>query len=343
MKILAIIFTLPIWKEYRAMIYIILILISLIIFIYIRFEKQHKKLIEAKEKYESIVEDLGDKFFAYRMNADFKFVYFSKNMENVLGISPDQALGKSFNEILEWTGDSLEIGEKSLDAYEKGQQHDDLTTMSFIHPLTQEERFVRVTDHTVTDSSENLLWVEGILEDITESVNAQKALHEKELELEKLATTDVLTKCFNRYYIMNNIEEEINRTKRKEEPLALIMYDFDHFKQINDQFGHDVGDYVLKEATEVISHVIREIDKPGRYGGEEFLILLPFSTLTDALEVAERVREAIASHHFKNLDQVTVSLGVVEYQKDESFQNLLKRVDEKMYESKRSGRNKASS
>ncbi len=325
------------------MIYIIFVLIFLIIFIYVRFERQQQKLIEAKEKYESIVEDLGDKFFAYRMNTELKFVYFSKNMENILGISPDQALGKTFEEILEWTGDSLEVGQTSLDAYAKGKQQKDLTTMSFIHPTTKEERFIRVTDHTVTDSSGKLLWIEGILEDITESVNAAKALREKELELEKLATTDVLTKSFNRYCIMNQIEEEISRTKRKEEPLSLIMYDFDHFKQINDNFGHNVGDYVLKESTEVISHVIREIDKLGRYGGEEFLILLPMSRLTDALEVAERVREAIASHHFKNLEQVTISLGVVEYQKDEPLQSLLKRVDEKMYESKRSGRNKVSS
>lgn len=277
------------------------------------------------------------------MNAELKFVYFSKNMENILGISPDQALSKTFEEILEWTGDSLEVGQRSLDAYVKGKQQKDLTTMSFIHPITKEERFVRVTDHTVTDSSGKLLWIEGILEDITESVNAAKELREKELELEKLATIDVLTKCFNRYCIMNQIEEEISRTKRKEESLSLIMYDFDHFKQINDNYGHNVGDYVLKESTEVISHVIREVDKLGRYGGEEFLILLPMSTLTDAIEVAERVREAIASHHFENLEQVTISLGVVEYQKDEPLQSLLKRVDEKMYESKRSGRNKVSS
>ena len=325
------------------MIYIILILIFLIIFMYFRFRKQEQKLIEAKEKYESIVEDLGEDFFAYRMNADLNFVYFSKNMENILGVSPKEILGKNFDGILEWTGDSLEVGAKSLEAYYTGQQKSDLTTMSFIHPASGEERFVRVADHAVHDSSGNLLWIEGILEDITERVNAEKALRKKELELERLATTDALTECYNRYSIMKQIKEEINRIKRNEEPLSIIMYDFDNFKQINDNFGHEMGDYVLKESTQVISQVIREIDKIGRYGGEEFLILLPFSNLSNALEVAERVKDAIASHQFKDLDQVTISLGVVEYNNDESLESFLKRVDEKMYQSKYSGRNKISS
>ncbi|WP_345993008.1 sensor domain-containing diguanylate cyclase [Sulfurimonas sp. HSL-1716] len=325
------------------MIYIILILVLLIIFIYFRFRKQQQKLIEAKEKYESIVEDLGENFFAYRMGADLKFVYFSQNMENILGVPPKEILGKTFDGILEWTGDSFEVGTKSLEAYESGQQHSDLTIMSFIHPVRKEERFVRVADHAVNDSSGKLLWIEGILEDITDRINAEKALQQKKLEFEKLATTDILTECYNRYSIMNQIEEEINRTKRKEEPLSIIMYDFDHFKQINDTFGHDAGDYVLKESTQVISQVIREIDKIGRYGGEEFLVLLPFSDLSDALEVAQRVKSAVASHRFKDVNQVTISLGVVEYSKDESLQNLLKRVDDKMYQSKHSGRNKISS
>ena len=310
---------------------------------YFRFRKQEQKLIEAKEKYESIVEDLGEDFFAYRMNADLNFVYFSKNMENILGVSPKEILGKNFDGILEWTGDSLEVGAKSLEAYYTGQQKSDLTTMSFIHPASGEERFVRVADHAVHDSSGNLLWIEGILEDITERVNAEKALRKKELELERLATTDALTECYNRYSIMKQIKEEINRIKRNEEPLSIIMYDFDNFKQINDNFGHEMGDYVLKESTQVISQVIREIDKIGRYGGEEFLILLPFSNLSNALEVAERVKDAIASHQFKDLDQVTISLGVVEYNNDESLESFLKRVDEKMYQSKYSGRNKISS
>ncbi|WP_345980047.1 sensor domain-containing diguanylate cyclase [Sulfurimonas sp. HSL3-2] len=310
---------------------------------YFRFRKQEQKLIEAKEKYESIVEDLGEDFFAYRMNADLNFVYFSKNMENILGVSPKEILGKNFDGILEWTGDSLEVGAKSLEAYYTGQQKSDLTTMSFIHPASGEERFVRVADHAVHDSSGNLLWIEGILEDITERVNAEKALRKKELELERLATTDALTECYNRYSIMKQIKEEINRIKRNEEPLSIIMYDFDNFKQINDNFGHEMGDYVLKESTQVVSQVIREIDKIGRYGGEEFLILLPFSNLSNALEVAERVKDAVASHQFKDLDQVTISLGVVEYNNDESLESFLKRVDEKMYQSKHSGRNTISS
>lgn len=322
---------------------LIAIFLIILVFIYLRFQKQQQKLIEVKEKYESIVEDLGDDFFAYRMDADLKFVYFSKNMENILGVSPEKVLGKTFDGMLKWTGNSIEVGEKSLEAYSTGEQSNDLTIMSFIHPVSKEERFVRISDHTVNDSSGKLLWIEGILEDITEQVNAEKALHQKEQELEKLATTDILTGCYNRYYIMKLIEEEINRIKRTGESLSLIMYDFDHFKQINDNYGHHAGDNVLQESTQIISQVIREIDKVGRYGGEEFLILLPFSNLSSALEVAKRVKDVVASHHFKDLKQVTLSLGVVQYNDKESLHSFLKRVDDKMYQSKHLGRNIISS
>lgn len=325
------------------MIYIVFILVFLIIFVYINFRKQQQKLIDAKEKYASIVEDLGENFFAYRMDADLKFVYLSKNMEKILGISPKDVLGKSFEGMLEWTRDSIEVGTKSLAAYYKGQQHSDLTMMSFIHPRSGEERFIRIADHAVVDRSGNLLWIEGILEDITERINAEKTLHEKKLELEKLATTDILTGSYNRYSIMEQIKEEIHRHKRKEEAFSIIMYDFDHFKQINDNFGHIAGDHVLKEATKAIRQVIREIDKIGRYGGEEFLILLPFSDLSNALEVAQRVKDAVAFYHFEDVGQVTISLGVAQYDKNESLESLLKRVDEKMYQSKYSGRNKVTS
>ncbi len=324
------------------MIYIILILTFFIIFLYFRFHKEQQKLIETKEKYESIVEDLGENFFAYRMDADFKFIYLSKNMENILGVPPNDVLGKTFNEILEWTGDSIAVGTKSLEDYCTGKQINDVTMMSFIHPVSGEERFIRITDHTVHDSSGKLLWIEGILEDITRRINAEKILHQKKLELEKLATTDILTGVYNRYSIMKHIEEEMQRIKRKEESLSLIMYDFDHFKDINDNYGHDIGDYVLKEATKIIVQIIREIDKVGRYGGEEFLILLPYSNLSNALEVAERIRDAIASHQFEGIDQVTISLGVTEYLEDESLQSFLKRTDEKMYQAKQLGRNKVS-
>ncbi|WP_193113473.1 sensor domain-containing diguanylate cyclase [Sulfurimonas marina] len=325
------------------MFYIILVLVFLIIFIYLRFRKQQQKLIEAKEKYKSIVEDLGENFFAYRMDAEFNFVYFSKNMENILGVPPQDVLGKNFDNMLEWTGDSIEVGAKSLEAYYTGKQQSDLTMMSFIHPITGKERFIRVADHAVHDSSGNLLWIEGILEDITDRINAEKELQQKQLEFEKLATTDILTGVYNRYSIMKQIKEEMRRIKRKEEPLSLIMYDYDHFKDVNDNFGHDIGDYVLKETTKIISQGIREIDKIGRYGGEEFLILLPYSNLSDTLEVAQRIKDAVASHHFKGVKQITISLGVAQYNKGESLQSLLKRIDEKMYQSKHLGRNRVSS
>ncbi|MBN2824620.1 MAG: GGDEF domain-containing protein [Campylobacterales bacterium] len=161
-------------------------------------------------------------------------------------------------------------------------------------------------------------------------------------ELQKLATVDALTECYNRYAIMEYIQAEINRSKRISKPFSLIMYDLDHFKAINDTYGHDKGDRVLQIVTDIIRHSIREVDLVGRYGGEEFLILMPHTALREAIEIAQRAKEAVANYKFDTIKGVTISLGVIEYQEGEEINSLLKRVDELLYQSKKEGRNRVS-
>ena len=158
------------------------------------------------------------------------------------------------------------------------------------------------------------------------------------------ANTDKHTGCYNKTYFNNRITLEVNKSKVTGEPLSLIIFDLDHFKKLNDNFGHDAGDYVLKEMAQVIrSNGIREQDVFARYGGEEFVILLPKTNLKQSFEIAERLRKLIESKEFiydgKRLP-VTASIGVADYRQGVvTGTDLFKRADEAVYKAKEGGRN----
>lgn len=166
-------------------------------------------------------------------------------------------------------------------------------------------------------------------------------LEESKKAYETLAKTDALTGTNNRYATMNALENEMKRAQRTLQPLSVIMFDIDYFKTINDQYGHDVGDDVLRIITQTIITILREIDTLGRYGGDEFIIILPATSLADAVMITERIRSTIETHRFHNNHPVTISAGIVEYSQDESQDELFKRLDEKLYESK-NARNRVS-
>jgi diguanylate cyclase (GGDEF)-like protein len=158
-------------------------------------------------------------------------------------------------------------------------------------------------------------------------------------KLKHLARTDSLTKIHNRYSIMKILSQELNRSRRHAIPLSILMFDIDHFKKINDKFGHGVGDKALFDIAQVVKNTLRDIDYIGRYGGEEFLVIMPETTLLEAQVIANRLKDKIAQHDFAHIGHLTVSIGLVEVDKDEILDTILKKVDDLMYRSKESGRN----
>jgi len=158
------------------------------------------------------------------------------------------------------------------------------------------------------------------------------------IDLEKLTITDTLTGIGNRRYFHDKLLEERARADRYEHELSFIMLDIDHFKNVNDNYGHGVGDSVLVEYTKLISSMIRDGDTFCRIGGEEFIIMLPHATKDNAAELAEKLRISIENH--KKVLPITMSFGVVEYIKGEEAEFILKRVDEALYEAKDAGRNR---
>ena len=163
-------------------------------------------------------------------------------------------------------------------------------------------------------------------------------------KLHEEANTDGLTKCYNKTYFNNSLETEVKKCKVTGKPLTLIIFDLDHFKKLNDNYGHDAGDFVLKEKARLIrDNGIRQGDVFARYGGEEFCILLPNTNLKQGFEIAERLRKLIEKHEFiydsKRLP-VAASIGVADYRQGvTNGTDLFKRADSAVYKSKEGGRN----
>lgn len=169
--------------------------------------------------------------------------------------------------------------------------------------------------------------------DITQRKRDEKAIH-------ILATTDSLTGIANRREFTTVLVSEVARAKRYGTPLALVMYDIDYFKRVNDNFGHDVGDYVLQALTRLVKQNIRSVDVVARWGGEEFMILMPQADMPAAVAAAEKLRMAIADYRFDKVEHLTVSFGVVIYDLEDDLNSLLKRVDDALYLAKQNGRNR---
>ena len=189
-------------------------------------------------------------------------------------------------------------------------------------PIIKEEFFARVS---------NVLKIRTL----------QKDLHDQQKQMETLAFTDPLTTLFNRTYMDMAMQREMERTRRSKSPLGLLLIDLDFFKQVNDTHGHEVGDEVLREFGLLLKSAIRSYDVPCRYGGEEFCVLLPGSTASNVVTVAERIRKACEEHTFssKGLKQ-TISIGTSVFPELSREHCLISDADKALYSAKQSGRNR---
>jgi len=158
-------------------------------------------------------------------------------------------------------------------------------------------------------------------------------------QLKKVAAIDKLTKAYNRSKIAEVLEHEIEMARRYKIDLSLIMFDLDHFKEINDSYGHQVGDSVLEKVADIIRATIRKTDYFGRWGGEEFVMLLPQTNLEGAKILAKRTAGSIENCKFDGVGKVTASFGLTEFRPGDDIDKLIKRVDDALYKAKNSGRN----
>jgi diguanylate cyclase (GGDEF)-like protein len=160
-------------------------------------------------------------------------------------------------------------------------------------------------------------------------------------KLKKIAYTDSLTHIYNRLHFAHFLDIEIDKVKRYGGTFSIIFFDLDHFKMVNDTYGHLTGDEVLEKVTRIVSSANRSADIFARYGGEEFIIIVPETNLSGALTHAERLRRDIEAHHFTSIGQITSSFGVTEFiAESDNVESLLDRVDKALYLAKDRGRNR---
>lgn len=154
-----------------------------------------------------------------------------------------------------------------------------------------------------------------------------------------LAVTDELTGAFNRHFFDQKSSEEMKKSDRYDQPLSMIIMDLDHFKRVNDTWGHPIGDEVLRQIAKITHKNIRNSDILVRLGGEEFIVLMPKTSMSKAFAVAEKVREKIEQNQIPIVGKVTASFGVAQRMKYESFESWYKRMDQALYQAKEGGRN----
>ncbi|GAA0786600.1 sensor domain-containing diguanylate cyclase [Marinobacterium sediminicola] len=202
-----------------------------------------------------------------------------------------------------------------------------------------EPRWFRCAVRRYEGASEGELRYIGMVLDITEQVKHRDALERKNAELELLSTTDNLTQLANRARIEDLLAQGVHRYERHGAGFAVIMLDIDHFKQVNDTCGHAVGDQVLRQLAELMRENTRLTDCPGRWGGEEFMIICPDTDLEGAHRLAENLRHRIEQVKFPVIGQRTCSFGVAAIRPGDQERELLKRADDALYRAKHNGRN----
>lgn len=292
-----------------------------------------ERLRQNEELLQRIASQVPGALYQYRMAADGtrSFPYFSEGVVELGGLTQEELSGTGAALIM-----SRILPEDAADVEACIQR----TVSSLTHGHSEfrilhgngSVRWIesRSTPHKEPDGS--TLWT-GILLDITQRKMAEERVR-------TMAITDGLTGITNRQEFSRLLEHEIERSARYHTPFSLIMYDLDHFKQVNDRFGHNAGDDVLNTVTSLVNDNIRSIDIHGRWGGEEFMVILPQTGLDAAREVAEKLRRVIAAHRFDQIGTVTASFGVVELVPRDNSKLLAQRVDEALYRAKSRGRNR---
>ncbi len=268
-------------------------------------------------------------------NTDGDIEYINAKFTDLSGYTEEQALGQNPR--------FLKSDEKSSEEYAdlwatitRGE-----TWTGEFHNIKSngDDYYAKTSISPVLDSRGEIAHFIGVQEDVT----SQRRLQQ---ELLQLATTDPLTGLHNRRFLFDCAEKEIDRCCRYHHPLSVMLMDLDHFKKINDSFGHDAGDQVLRAVARMLEGNIRSTDLVVRYGGEEFVVMLPETDLTKTLAFAERLRAAVEAMEVEGIDDgwpITLSIGCSPWHPHEkSIEDALTRADQAMYQCKSQGRNRVS-
>lgn len=272
-------------------------------------------------------------------------------MENHSGVRTSQARGSNifslFPELPEkWLTRKLEsVFTLDSRAYSTWEQRPHLFKFKSYRPLTgkSDQMYQNISIIPLTGTDKSVTHAAILIYDVTDIATSKIELEKANQELARLSRTDRLTGLNNRGHWEERLDQEFRRFKRSQTPSSLVMFDIDHFKQVNDTYGHQAGDEVIKRVANTLMQLQRETDISGRYGGEEFGIILPETNAEQAVIMAERLRvtlEAAKVDYETQSIQFTISLGVCEITDEMTeYSQWLEMADQALYSSKRNGRN----
>ena len=258
-------------------------------------------------------------------------IFWNESAHRIFGYTEEEIAGKPLTVLM---------SPEDRDAHQKGLEHIRLTGKSKYIGKTKEMQALRKNGEKFPIELSIAMWNVGektFYSAIVRDITKRKRL---ESELQTRATTDTLTQVYNRIKYYEIMKRDIERAKRYNHPLSLIMFDIDHFKMVNDTYGHAVGDYVLQALTHIVKLDLRETDFLVRWGGEEFVIIAPDTDIERAEILAERVRKSAEEYKFERVGTVTVSFGVTQFTKNDTEDTFIKRTDDALYAAKRMGRNR---
>lgn len=285
------------------------------------------------------------------LDRDYRIEVWNSFMENHSGMDNDrvrqQPLFELFPEIdASWFTQKVEnavmLGTRAFTIWE---QRPNLFHFKSYQPVTglADEMYQNVTILPLRSTSGTIGHVCLIVYDVTNVAVNKRQLESANSQLRELADLDGLTGLLNRRYWEQCLSHEFARHLRYDEAVSLVIFDIDHFKRFNDTYGHQLGDEVIREVARLTRQLVRETDFAGRYGGEEFVVLLPNTDTEGAVQFAERLRNAIARLRVDHQDEpltVTISLGVAGMQAEmTNHQALIEAADQALYHSKERGRN----
>ncbi|OOZ35391.1 diguanylate cyclase [Solemya velesiana gill symbiont] len=287
----------------------------------------------SEEKFRQLVESTND--WIWEVDSNGAFRYSSPQVESILGYKPEEMIGRTPFEMM-----PEKEGKKLLAAFNEWKKRAALITRIENVNLHKDGRRVILETSGAPFFNEHgeVIGYRGVDRDITD----RKRMEDR---LRHLASHDALTGAYNRQVFQERIREEMDRAERYDLTLSIFMLDIDHFKRVNDSFGHSAGDRVLRDTAQILEKTIRKTDFIARYGGEEFTAILPETGLVNARELAERLRSRISEYNFRiggsKALKLSASIGVAAYPEHaQSAQDLVDAADSAMYAAKAAGRNK---
>jgi diguanylate cyclase (GGDEF)-like protein/PAS domain S-box-containing protein len=297
-------------------------------------EELHKE----EQRFRALIEHSSDIIVV--LDPQATITYINPAIEHFLGFKPEERIGKKGNELVH-PDDINRLAESYILLLTDVNAPVLYWEMRLRHKNGNWRTFEAVGSHSVKNGI-----VEAVIvnyRDITERKKAEDTLRESEKRYLELSIIDDLTRLYNSRHFYAQLEKEIERSNRYEQPLTILMLDIDDFKLFNDTYGHVEGDYVLSRLGEVIKRCLRETDSAYRYGGEEFTVILPMTASEEGLVTARRIQTELGKEAFYPAGQrvhLTVSTGLSQYRLKEEMKAFVHRVDQLMYDAKKNGKDR---